>query len=310
MMTVSKNLSSSWSAILPVQLLSVMQMIPATWLVMFLMFGIEVIWAHDVRLSIMGWLPIACIAAPLMLVGAVCCRSERWSQVGDMTQAAGVWIAFTAIACVLTYLSARCTLPLEDNTLEVLDRAMGFDWVAWSAWVAAHRAIQVMLRLAYMSLLPQIVLCCCVLPLTGGARRLSELFWGAFVAILITSAVSALLPALGAFAHYGFAVRADWLDDLLALRQPGSVTFTLHEMKGIVSMPSYHAVLAVLFVHAHRRTGVLGAAVLALNLMVIVSTPSEGGHYLCDVIAGSLLAGAAIIVVGHGPLHRAITPNH
>ena len=242
-------------------------------------------------------LPVACTALGLMAAGARLRQSERWSRVGVMTDAAGTWIAFTAAGCVLTYLAARCALPLCDDTLESLDRAMGFDWMAWSDWVAAHPALHAVLRLAYASLLPQIVLCCCVLPLTGGATRLRELFWAALACILVTAAMSALLPALGAFAHHGLGAQADWLPDLLALRRPGPQAFDLGQMKGVVTMPSFHAVLAVLFAHAHRRTGAVGLAVAALNLAMLASTPGEGGHYLCDVIAGCVLAVAAIVAV-------------
>ena len=270
---------------------------PPAWLAMSAVAGIEAVWARWVGLSVEGCWPIACVALGLMAAGALCRRSPSFAAVGDMTAAAGNWIAFTATGCVLTYLSARCGLPLRDEALESLDRCLHFDWMAWSAWVAAHPPVHLALRMAYASLLPQIVLCCCVLPLTAGARRLSDLFWSAFATLLVTSAASALVPALGAFAHHGLPARADWLADLLALRRPGPVAFTLHRMKGVVTMPSYHAVLAVLFIHAHRRTGCLGAAVALLNLIVIVSTPSEGGHYLCDVIAGGLVATASIVVV-------------
>ena len=274
--------------------------LPATWLSLLALAGVEALWAPRAGLSVTGWQPVACTALLLMAAGALCRRTQRWSQVGDMTDAAGTWIAFTATGCVLTYLGARCALPLRDDALESLDRALGFDWLAWSAWVAAHPPLRLALRLAYASLLPQIVLCCCLLPLTAGPKRLRELFWAALAAILVTSATSALLPALGAYPHYGLDARADWLADVLALRQPGAVAVPLHQMKGVVTMPSYHAVLAVLFTHAHRRTGIIGFAVAALNLAMIVSTPSEGGHYLCDVIAGCLLAAASIVAVRAG----------
>ncbi len=276
--------------------------LPPAWLALLSLAGVEALWARHAGLAVTGWRSVACIALPMMAAAALCRRSARWSQVGDMTDAAATWIVFTATGCVLTYLCARCALPLRDDALDSLDRALGFDWLAWSGWVAAHPAIRLVLRLAYASLLPQIVLCCCVLPLTAGPQRLSELFRAALAAILVTAAVSGLLPALGAFAHHGLAERADWLADLLALRDPGPVLFALSRMKGVVTMPSFHAVLAVLFIHAHRRTGAVGLAVTPLNLAMIASTPSEGGHYLCDVIAGCLLAAASIMAV------RAATP--
>ncbi len=283
-------------------MLPTLRMLPAGWLAMLALAAVDALWAGNTGVAVAGWAGPACVALLMMAAATWCRRSKRWSSVGDMVDAAGLWIAFTATGCVLTYLCARCTLPLRDDALESLDRAMGFDWMAWSAWVDGHRALRALLRLAYASLVPQIVLCCCVLPLTAGSQRLSELFWSALLAVLVTAAVSGLLPALGAFPHYGLAARADWLPDLLALRRPDPASFSLGRLNGVVTMPSFHAALAVLFIHAHRHTGVVGAAVAALNLAMIVSTPSEGGHYACDVVAGCLIAAGSILVVRrHAP---------
>ena len=267
------------------------------WAPILALAAVDALWAARASLAVSGWAPMAGLALLMMVAGALLRRSDRWSDVGVMTDAAGAWIAFTAAACVLTYLGARGALPLRDDALDSLDRALGFDWVAWSNWVAARPAVRVVLGLAYASLLPQIALCCCVLPLTAGPDRLRELLLAALAAVLVTTAVSALLPALGEFAHHGRGAEADWLPDLLALRRPGPVSFVLQDMKGVVTMPSYHAVLAVLFAHAHRRTGATGVALAALNLAMLVSTPGEGGHYLCDVIAGCGLAAASILLV-------------
>lgn len=267
---------------------------------MLALAAVDAFWAQRAGVAVAGWLRVACTALLMMAAGMACRRSARWSPVGEMADAAGLWIAFTATGCVLTYLCARCALPLRDDALASLDRTIGFDWVAWSAWVEGHRAVHVVLRLAYASLLPQIVVCCCVLPLTAGRQRLSELFWSALAAILVTAFVSALLPALGAYPHYGLADRADWLPDVLALRRPAPVAFALGGMNGVVTMPSFHAVLAVLFIRAHRRTGVVGYAATALNLAMLVSTPSEGGHYLCDVIAGCMVAAGSTLAVRDG----------
>ena len=200
---------------------TLLPILPAPWLALLLLAVADALWARQAGLAVTGCLPAACTALGLMAAGARLRQSERWSRVGVMTDAAGTWIAFTAAGCVLTYLAARCALPLRDDALESLDHAVGFDWLAWSDWVAAHPAVQTVLRLAYASLLPQIVLCCCVLPLTAGAARLRELFWAALACILVTAAVSALLPALGAFAHHGLGAQADWLPNLLAL--PGGI---------------------------------------------------------------------------------------
>ena len=67
-------------------------------------------------------------------------------------------------------------------------------------------------------------------------------------------------------------------------------------MEGIVTMPSYHTVMAVLFTYAFRRTGLIGYGIATLNLVMLLSIPPIGGHYLVDMLAGGALALGAIAV--------------
>jgi membrane-associated phospholipid phosphatase len=66
-------------------------------------------------------------------------------------------------------------------------------------------------------------------------------------------------------------------------------------MEGLITFPSFHTTLAVLFVAAlrkHRLALVIGGVV---NGSMLLSIPSEGGHYLVDVFAGALVAVLAIV---------------
>ena len=67
-------------------------------------------------------------------------------------------------------------------------------------------------------------------------------------------------------------------------------------MQGIVTMPSYHTVMAVLFTYAFRGTGLIGYGIATLNLVMLLSIPPIGGHYLVDMLAGGALALGAIAV--------------
>jgi membrane-associated phospholipid phosphatase len=67
---------------------------------------------------------------------------------------------------------------------------------------------------------------------------------------------------------------------------------TLHGLRseGIITFPSLHAGLAVLFAVALWRLRGLRWAALLLNILMLVATPLCGSHYLVDVIAGGALA--------------------
>lgn len=223
----------------------------------------------------------------------------RWfrgsSRIGDGLIVIGVWIGSAATAGVLSYLCARLRLPLYDRQFVAVDAALGFNWLAWSNAVSHYPVLRRTLWMAYNSLKFQLIATLMLTAFLPGNRRI-QFLWAATASAMITCVISGLLPVLGARPQFGVA-GAEWLGDLLLLRGPDQLDFPLTALHGIVSLPSYHTVLGVLFAWSVRRTGWLSVAVLALNVVMIVSTLNVGGHYLVDVIAGLLLAWATIATV-------------
>ncbi len=64
----------------------------------------------------------------------------------------------------------------------------------------------------------------------------------------------------------------------------------------MITFPSYHSVMAVLLAYAARGT-FLSFLSLVLNALMLVSVPTEGGHYLTDAIAGIAIAVSSILLV-------------
>ncbi|WP_240202143.1 MULTISPECIES: phosphatase PAP2 family protein [Burkholderia] len=61
--------------------------------------------------------------------------------------------------------------------------------------------------------------------------------------------------------------------------------FNRPESQGLVSLPSFHVMLALLLAHAMRHVRYVFPASVVLNAVMIMSTPTTDGHYLSDVIA-------------------------
>ena len=225
------------------------------------------------------------------------------ARIANMAEAVALLCAFTATAAVLTYLAASCAFPLQDVMMERLDRAIGFDWSAWHDAVLDRPILSCLLLVAYDSLLPQFLLAIIYFSTTDRSARIGELLLLAGATLAATALISAIWPTLGPFAATGqLGVSANgggdiaYLRDLLALRAGGPWHFELSAMEGIVTMPSYHTVLAVLFTYAFRRTGLVGYGIATLNLVMLLSIPPIGGHYLVDMLAGGALALGAIAV--------------
>jgi membrane-associated phospholipid phosphatase len=84
-----------------------------------------------------------------------------------------------------------------------------------------------------------------------------------------------------------------YLHDLLELRNGDLPSIDVTVMTGVIAFPSFHAVFAMMFTYAHRSS-VTFPVVAVLNLLMLFSIPSEGGHYLVDVIGGLMIGGVTI----------------
>jgi hypothetical protein len=68
-------------------------------------------------------------------------------------------------------------------------------------------------------------------------------------------------------------------------------------MEGIITWPSFHAVFAVLTPYVHRPPMRTFVPVAAVNVLMLIAIPTNGCHYLVDVLAGLALAFMSIMVV-------------
>ena len=256
------------------------------------------LWATHAGLSFGHWTLSAVLVALLFAVGFFYDSIRRSKPLADMGLYGGLWVVFTFAAAILTYLMATLGFALRDAELAQMDSALGFSWPAWFGLVNAHLWLKRLFVVAYASLLPELVATIIYFAHVGRSDRNAELWWGALVSLLITATISGICPAAGAFVFFGVPehAQATYLPHLLALRDGTGSTFLVNEMQGIISMPSYHTVLAILVAYAYRGCGRVFTLALLLNGVMLLSIPSEGGHYLIDVVAGGAIAAVTIAI--------------
>ncbi|WP_407070729.1 phosphatase PAP2 family protein [Paraburkholderia rhynchosiae] len=88
-----------------------------------------------------------------------------------------------------------------------------------------------------------------------------------------------------------------------------SKVIDLANAQGVVSLPSFHTALAVLFTYSLRKVPWLRRVAVPLNVIMILSTPTQGGHYLADVIAGLLLFALTLFTYNAIVRRRSSLPN-
>jgi hypothetical protein len=123
---------------------------------------------------------------------------------------------------------------------------------------------------------------------------------------LIAIAFWVMFPSLGAESLYTLphwvesrltlSVTTRYGRDLVALLHDGPGYITPSDLRGLIGFPSYHVVLALLTVWYARSVWFLRWPLLAINLLVLVSVPIQGGHHLIDVFGAIPVTWAAIAI--------------
>ncbi|AJY42928.1 phosphatase PAP2 family protein [Burkholderia humptydooensis] len=215
--------------------------------------------------------------------------------------------AFVAAAGILSYLCVTLRPPLIDGTLIRLDARLGFDWPAVYERIRAHPALRRALAFAYDSAQWQLIGIPIWLGLTRRDAELSEFVTLFMLTSMVVLLISMPFPAASAFLHFRVTdpVALSGVSDFGRLRDGTLRVIDLAALQGMVSLPSFHTVLGVLFAYALRRVRVVAPFALLFNGGMIASTPTQGGHYLVDVLAGLLVALAAIAALRYAADARA-----
>lgn len=215
-------------------------------------------------------------------------------------------IVFTGLGAPLSYCVASLALPFWDETLRHWDLMLGLDWRACLDWVNARPIFGSALSFAYASIMPQMIIITAALGLSGHTRELRLFVTAVTLSGLITVLISGAMPAMAYFVHLGLTPAdypnlspgADFVHKgaMEGLRDGSFRILALDEGEGIITFPSYHAALAVIFAAALWKLRWLRWPGLALNMLMIVATPIDGGHYFVDVFAGIAIAILVIVL--------------
>ncbi|WP_162999257.1 phosphatase PAP2 family protein [Burkholderia sp. Nafp2/4-1b] len=210
------------------------------------------------------------------------------------------WIAlmavFTHAGTLLQYLAVATDRPLVSDALISFDAALGFHWLQAYEWVAAHPGLHAMFEFAYASGSVQLFAIPIILTLTSNSNDYAEFAVQFIVAVIVSILIAGWLPTESAFLHFDTRDPATiaTVSDYLPLRGGAARELVFASAQGLISFPSLHTILALCFAYSLRHVRVAFPVALALNAMMIVSTPTQGGHYLCDVLAG-LVIGVGLI---------------
>lgn len=266
--------------------------------------------------AVMGWrgltLDLAALPTFAAMLLAYVAGGALLSRRADLRPLAAivhglVYLVIAALTvCVGVQAFATLNMPFIDPVLAAADRVLGFDQTAFLRWLGRYEAVASLIGATYWF---------------SGATAAAAVLFAAFHdrgrdyrnlvvtgVIVLYGAIlfSAVLPAVGAFPHYGidkseFAFLTQKAGDyhlaaLEQLRSGQTRMLGLDKGEPIVTFPSFHTALALISVWGFRRVRWLAAPSGIFSALVIASTLTEGGHYLVDLIGGAALFWFAVRV--------------
>ena len=235
------------------------------WLGLGVLLAIDILLARHLGFRLTASAGTLAIAAmPLCLATGSRIYSARSATIGLTLYQTTLLVAYAPLAGCLSYLVAGLAFPLIDGRLSALDLALGFDWVHWFNFVAAHPRLDIALQVLYETSGIQIVGVLLWLGLKGHSSRLREIVALLVWTLLAMIVLSGLLPAESAWNYHGIGVeRAYHFEDFSSLRAGTLRELPLGGMTGIVTFPSFHTAVAIITVWVWTRPGRLLAAARA-----------------------------------------------
>jgi len=231
--------------------------------------------------------------------------ARRDPQVMFVLGATAQIVLVTAVMTPLTYVAAATNFPLQDANLLAMDRALGFDWAAYVRSVNDHPVLAGWLSCGYTMIRWPIFAIPVVLAAARRYQRIEEFTFAFGTALIVTTIVSALVPAIGVYQQIGLdpadlanldpRAYLEQVRDLAPTRAGSLRHLDLLGLAGIVTFPSFHAASAVLYGWALWPVRWMRPIAVLANGAMLAATPVDGGHYFIDLFAGIAIALLAII---------------
>lgn len=237
-------------------------------------------------------------------------HAREW-VVAETLAAVGVVVLATMWLGPAQYLAAGLGRPLIDPVLAEADRWLGVNVADWARWTATQPRLSMLLTVAYQSLIAQFALA----QLTAGLflrdrAAVWEYSWHFTTCGVVTLVCSALWPAASAFQFLDFESTLSqdrFIRHFTALRAGTLGHIDMRDLEGLISMPSFHVLGALMVTWAVRGHPVTLAIALLVNVLLIPATVLSGAHYLVDVVAALPVFVASVLAWrrwGHPLLFR------
>lgn len=261
----------------------------------WLIFGGSIVaagltFALDVNVTPKGTYVIDWVLAALLLASRIWWERSGHHRLADAAGTVAVAALGAMVGGAIAMLELRLHFPVADGMLHKADLAIGISGVQIATMVAQHRDLLIpVLALVYDNTLQLFFASLILLSMT---KHRCEAWRAAFIfagSLLTTCAVAAFIPATGLInwappSVLTFLPQA-FLSHFKEFYYGAHPVLRLQVVDGVITFPSFHAVVGFLIFSMWRRrpvTAIPAAIWLAVELLSTIT----GGHYFVDLIGG------------------------
>ena len=250
--------------------------------------------ARQVVVGVRQFFPILGVLA-FLLAGAAFYgwrRADKLYNVFLMT----FWAAlFSNLHLLPMCVAARSDVEMRDGVLAGFDRALGVEVPDILRALEGMPVLRGSLSFCYGTLILLMTLAVILPPLLDRMSAAKEYAIGCVAAAVLGILIFNSFQAVGPWAYYDYpptAEQANYTRVFGEHKDAGWYAFDAGYRDGLITFPSFHAILAALAAVALWPVRHLRWPAAALGALIVVSTVTTGWHYVGDV-----LAGLAVVVV-------------
>jgi len=262
----------------------------------------------DARIDYVGFALTSTVVLLLLVLGLIYRHIRTGGErLGITLICTALLILFSNVGAILNYLLLGIAGDSIDTVLVRIDAALGFHWPSFVAWMAQYPTFSESLGWAYNSTLPQIVVVILILGFTDRHESLYVMILCLIISALLTIGFWGAFPSFGTTAVYTIpedivqmikpVVGNDYGEKLRALANNVQPEISPKNVLGLIAMPSYHTIMALVTCYAVSGLRHWRYPFFALNILVALSIPLHGGHHLIDLIGALILSAAVILTV-------------
>jgi membrane-associated phospholipid phosphatase len=183
-----------------------------------------------------------------------------------------------------------------DPLLVTIDRWMGINTTTLKSWTHKHPDFHYLFNAIYEKLAFEIIAILFFLTVFNRRRELSVFYIAQMSSMIIGCAIYYFFPTMApsGIIHSPYFSHAQH-DTSLRFYQLHHFLKITSQDGGLIAFPSFHVIWAILLTNTCRAWKIIFYPVACFNSILIISTVFLGWHYATDVIAGFVLAIAAIL---------------